>query len=282
MTRRLDPRTVPLTLASQPAGARVTLGGETVTAPFTRDVIQGSTNGIGTATPQTIGGLPYAFASWSNAGARNHTTVVNADTTITANFERSTALKLAGADVIGSNVSARRARQGRGLPHDRHDLRHRDRAEPLPRRDVDGVRPRARPLRRQRRAADDAAGHRAARDPHGRRVEQGPGRPSPASRRARRTGSASSTRPTGPARCAGTTAPAAAAAPSRRAADAGARRAARRRGAPAACGPTARLRRTCSARRPARPRRRCWRSRPRRFVRRDRGRREPGRQDASA
>jgi PKD repeat protein/glucose/arabinose dehydrogenase len=104
-TRRLDPKTVQLTLASQPAGLKLTLGSETVTAPFTREVIQGSTNGIGAETPQTLGGSAYTFASWSNAGARNHTTVINADTTLTATFERATAVKLAGADVIGSNVS---------------------------------------------------------------------------------------------------------------------------------------------------------------------------------
>jgi PKD repeat protein/glucose/arabinose dehydrogenase len=105
-TRRLDPQTVPLTLASEPPGMKLTLGGETATAPFTRDVIRGSTNGIGADSPQTLGGLPYTFSSWSNAGARNHTTVVNAATTLTATFERTTALKLGGADVIGSNISS--------------------------------------------------------------------------------------------------------------------------------------------------------------------------------
>ncbi len=84
---------------------RLTLGAETTAAPFTREVIKGSTNGIGAESPQTLGGLPYTFSSWSNAGARNHTTVVNAATTLTATFERTTALKLGGADVIGSNVS---------------------------------------------------------------------------------------------------------------------------------------------------------------------------------
>ncbi len=104
-SRRLDPKTVQLTLASNPPGMQLTLGGETATAPFVREVIQGSTNGVGTETPQTLGGVPYAFSSWSNAGARNHTTIINADTTLTATFERSTELKLAGADVVGTNVS---------------------------------------------------------------------------------------------------------------------------------------------------------------------------------
>ena len=63
-------------------------------------------DGIGAESPQTIGGESHVFASWSNAGARNHTTVVEADTTLTANFERPNELRLAGTDVIGTNVSA--------------------------------------------------------------------------------------------------------------------------------------------------------------------------------
>ena len=104
--RRLDPETVQLTLASDPPGARLTLGPETVAAPFTREVIKGSTNGIGAESPQTIAGQSYTFTSWSNAGGRNQTTVVDADTTLTASFERPTALRLAGTDTIGTNVSA--------------------------------------------------------------------------------------------------------------------------------------------------------------------------------
>ena len=103
--RRLDPETVPLTLASSPAGMNITLGGETAAAPFTRQVIKGSTNAVGTETPQTLAGLTYSFASWSNAGGRNHTTVVNAATTLTAAFEGTTALRLGGANVVGTNIS---------------------------------------------------------------------------------------------------------------------------------------------------------------------------------
>jgi hypothetical protein len=74
-------------------------------APFTREVIEGSTNGIGAASPQTVAGAAYTFASWSNAGAVNHTTVVNADTTLTATFERSTVRQLAGTDIVGAGTS---------------------------------------------------------------------------------------------------------------------------------------------------------------------------------
>ena len=100
-TRRLDPQTAALTLASRPAGARLTLGGETATAPFTRSVIRGSTNSIGAESPQRIAGAPYAFESWSNAGARTHTTQVNADTTLTATFNPSYLQRMAGTDDVG-------------------------------------------------------------------------------------------------------------------------------------------------------------------------------------
>jgi len=99
-SRRLDPRTVRLTLDSRPAGLRIAFAGEVVTTPFSHNVIQGSTNSIGAETPQTLGGLPYTFSSWSNAGARNHTTLVDADTTLTATFEPYTARRMGGTDVV--------------------------------------------------------------------------------------------------------------------------------------------------------------------------------------
>jgi glucose/arabinose dehydrogenase len=100
-TRRLDPHTAQLTLESRPPGALLTFGAETAAAPFTREVIRGSTNSVGTEAAQTLGGFPNVFSSWSNAGARNHTTVVDGDTTLTATFRRSYARRMAGGDVIG-------------------------------------------------------------------------------------------------------------------------------------------------------------------------------------
>jgi glucose/arabinose dehydrogenase len=99
-TRRLDPITACLTLASNPPGARLTLGPETAPAPFARDVIVGSVNGVGTESSQAIGGNPFAFASWSDAGARNHTTRVAADTTLTATFAPTH--RLAGTQQVGT------------------------------------------------------------------------------------------------------------------------------------------------------------------------------------
>jgi hypothetical protein len=100
-TRRLDPQTAALTLASRPAGARLTLGGETATAPFTRAVIRGSTNSIGAESPQSIAEAPYAFESWSNGGARTHTTQVSDDTILTAAFNPSHVQRMAGIREVG-------------------------------------------------------------------------------------------------------------------------------------------------------------------------------------
>jgi glucose/arabinose dehydrogenase/PKD repeat protein len=111
VTRRLDPRTVALTMASSPAGAALTLGTETATAPFTRDVILGSKLAVTAPTPVTLGGLPYAFSSWSDGGARTHDVTANAAGTYTATYVRAGATKLAGADVIGTNVSEARPGQ---------------------------------------------------------------------------------------------------------------------------------------------------------------------------
>ena len=105
-TRRLDPRTARVTLASSPPGARLTLGAETATAPFWRDVIVGSLNTIGAQGSQVIGGDPYAFTAWSDGGERSHNTEVDADTTLTATFTRT--FRIAGTDVVGpfdSNVA---------------------------------------------------------------------------------------------------------------------------------------------------------------------------------
>jgi glucose/arabinose dehydrogenase len=103
VTRRLDPRTVALTMASSPAGADLTLGTETATAPFTRDVILGSKLAVTASTPVAIGGVQYGFASWSDGGARTHDVIANAAATYTATYARDA--RLAGADVVGSNTS---------------------------------------------------------------------------------------------------------------------------------------------------------------------------------
>ena len=104
--RRLDPQTVPLTLESDPAGIDLTMGSETATAPYTRDVILGSRNAITAPTPVTLPSGTYVFSSWSDGGARTHdVTAGPGGVTVRATYARATSVKLAGADVVGSNVS---------------------------------------------------------------------------------------------------------------------------------------------------------------------------------
>jgi glucose/arabinose dehydrogenase len=87
VARRLDPRTVGVTLASQPAGLQLTLGTDTATAPFTRTLIQGSTTSLSAPSSQSLGGATYAFSGWSDGGAPSHNIVTGASAaTYTATY----------------------------------------------------------------------------------------------------------------------------------------------------------------------------------------------------
>ena len=79
----LQPRTVGVTIATNPAGLQVVYGGVTYTAPTTRTAIVGSKRTIGVSSPQ--GGR--TFQSWSDNGAQQHDITINTSTTTyTANF----------------------------------------------------------------------------------------------------------------------------------------------------------------------------------------------------
>jgi hypothetical protein len=80
-SRQLDPRTVDLTFTSEPSGLQVSVGAATLTTPFTRTVIQGSTNTVSAPSPQTSAGTVYAFGSWSDGGQSTH--VISAPTAAT-------------------------------------------------------------------------------------------------------------------------------------------------------------------------------------------------------
>lgn len=81
VVRRLDPKTVQLTFTASHSGLRLTVGSFTGTAPFTRTVIQGSTNTVSAPSPQTQGLMTYKYQSWSDGGAQTH--VIVAPTTAT-------------------------------------------------------------------------------------------------------------------------------------------------------------------------------------------------------
>jgi glucose/arabinose dehydrogenase len=69
---RLDPRTVNITVASNPPGLQLAVFSGTVTTPATRTVIVGSTNGLGAPSPQPLNGTNYEFVSWSDGGTAAH------------------------------------------------------------------------------------------------------------------------------------------------------------------------------------------------------------------
>ena len=85
-TIRLDPRTVKLQLASQPAGAPISYSGfPSQSAPVDRDAAIAYSTSIAAGAEFTKDGRRWAFDSWSDGGARLHDVVVPArDSTLTA------------------------------------------------------------------------------------------------------------------------------------------------------------------------------------------------------
>ena len=74
-----------MTLSSTPAGARLTLDGQPVVAPFTFTGVVGMRRSIGAISPQTIGATTYVFKAWSDRGSQTHTiTTPSSNTTFTA------------------------------------------------------------------------------------------------------------------------------------------------------------------------------------------------------
>jgi glucose/arabinose dehydrogenase len=85
---RLDPKTVSLTLSSSPGGFSLVLGNAKLPAPFTRTVIQGSTNTISAPSPQTKGKKSWLFQSWSDGGAQTHSVTADSSATYVAAFKQ--------------------------------------------------------------------------------------------------------------------------------------------------------------------------------------------------
>jgi glucose/arabinose dehydrogenase len=81
-TRRVDPKTIQVTLATNPSGGTVVYDGTSRTAPYTATTIAGSTHSIEVQT-----GAGQTFASWSQGGAqRQNVTVGEQNVTYTASF----------------------------------------------------------------------------------------------------------------------------------------------------------------------------------------------------
>ncbi|WP_196240627.1 PKD domain-containing protein [Nocardioides anomalus] len=86
-TRQLEPRTVALTVATDPAGGTVTVAGTDRVAPYVLTTIPGSAVAVSAAATRTVNQSPYAFAGWSDGGARSHSITAPATaTTYTARW----------------------------------------------------------------------------------------------------------------------------------------------------------------------------------------------------
>ncbi len=85
--RDVHPNLSTITLASVPSGLLTTIEGQPVTTPLDVQSVVGLTRTIGAPSPQTIGGIVYAFKSWSDGGAASHSvTTAPTATTYTATF----------------------------------------------------------------------------------------------------------------------------------------------------------------------------------------------------
>jgi glucose/arabinose dehydrogenase/PKD repeat protein len=103
VTRRLDPATIALSLASDPAGRTLTGNDQTGPAPFVCTVIKGSSATVSAALSEIAAGRTFTFDSWSNGGPATQTFIATEDQTLTARYSVShEPLPAAAASAVGS------------------------------------------------------------------------------------------------------------------------------------------------------------------------------------
>jgi glucose/arabinose dehydrogenase len=68
----LNPRTVALSLHTEPSGLKLALNAASTSAPFVSTVIVNSQSSISAPVTQTVGGRVFHFVSWSDGGAATH------------------------------------------------------------------------------------------------------------------------------------------------------------------------------------------------------------------
>ncbi|WP_375426092.1 fibronectin type III domain-containing protein [uncultured Friedmanniella sp.] len=99
VSRTFNPVKVPVTLASSPTGAKVTVNGVSVTGPTTVTSWQGY--GLQVMVPaQNLGGRPYGFEWWSDHGTATHSYVTPASASTLTGY-------LAPAPSVPTAVTAR-------------------------------------------------------------------------------------------------------------------------------------------------------------------------------
>ena len=77
----LYPNSVDLTFDTVPTGLSLAVGIASATTPFTNTVIVNSVNTLSAPSPQTLAGVTYNFASWSDGGAASHNITAPASAT---------------------------------------------------------------------------------------------------------------------------------------------------------------------------------------------------------
>jgi glucose/arabinose dehydrogenase len=82
----IDPKTVPLTIASNPPGLTLAAGDEEGAAPLGVTAIDGSHILLSAPLTQTLGGKIYTWSGWSDGGARTHTIVAEGPAAFTASY----------------------------------------------------------------------------------------------------------------------------------------------------------------------------------------------------
>jgi glucose/arabinose dehydrogenase len=93
--RDITPRTATITLATEPAGLQLLLDDQPRVTPYSEESVEGIIRRIGAPSPQTINGVTYEFASWSDGGAATHDIVTPSQaTTYTATFRPVTGMTL--------------------------------------------------------------------------------------------------------------------------------------------------------------------------------------------
>jgi glucose/arabinose dehydrogenase len=87
-TVRIDPKTVPITFTTRPAGLRLNAGGARGRGPFTRTFIVGGVLTASAAKEQRRRGVTYRFRGWSDRGAASHELVApRRPTTLVAKYK---------------------------------------------------------------------------------------------------------------------------------------------------------------------------------------------------
>ena len=82
----LQPKTVDISIASNPSGLQIVFGPATKATPYTTTVINGSVHSLSAPITQTLGGTTYTFSSWSDGGAATHNITASAPGTYTATY----------------------------------------------------------------------------------------------------------------------------------------------------------------------------------------------------